>query len=167
MNDEQSEHNDESEPVAKADREVAKRLRVKGVVVAGASRSFVASPGAVWEALLAIPEWPNWYRSIKDLEVASGEIEVGSRFSFRTGPATIKAEVESAEPGESFRFTGKSAGSITTYAFEIEGRGDGSQVLAAQSMGGLATRAMKPVLQGVAEKSVVTWLDALAVHLGE
>lgn len=156
-----------AEHIAEADKAVARKLGVKGVVVAGASRSFDASPTAVWEALLAVSAWSDWYRSIKDLEAPDGRAEVGTRFSFRTGPATIKAEVGEARPGESFRFTGRSAGSITTYAFGISPDGSGSAVLAAQSMGGLATRAMKPVLQGVAEKSVVTWLDALAVHLGE
>lgn len=156
-----------TEHIAKSDKAVAKKLRVKGVVVAGASRSFEASPTVLWKTLLDVSEWSDWYRSIKDLEAPDGQAEVGTRFSFRTGPATIKAEIEDAKPGESFRFTGRSAGSITTYAFQISADGSGSAVLAAQSMGGLATRAMKPVLQGVAEKSVVTWLDALAVHLGE
>ncbi|MGI9577698.1 MAG: SRPBCC family protein [Microthrixaceae bacterium] len=139
----------------------------QGSGVAGASRSLDASPTEVWQALLDVSEWSEWYRSIKDLEAPAGRAEVGTEFSFRTGPATIKAEVEEAQPAESFRFTGRSAGSITTYAFKIESDGSGSSVMAAQSLGGLATRAIKPVLQGVAEKSVVSWLDALAVHLGE
>ena len=155
----------DSEPVARADRAVAKALGVKGVVTAGAVRSISVPPQQAWDALTRVGEWSAWYRSIKDMEAADEVVDVGSRFSFRTGPAVIKAEVSDAEPGTTFRFTGKSAGSITTYVFELSAEGGGCEVRAAQSMGGLATRAMKPVLQGVAEKSVVTWLDALAAHV--
>lgn len=55
-----------------------------------------------------------------------------------------------------------------TYLFRIDSDGDDdtrTRVLAAQSMGGIATRTMRPMLQKVAERSVVGWLNALSVSL--
>ena len=152
----------DAEGEATADKSVATDLDVNGAIVAGAFRRIEAPAARVWEVLLAVGQWPEWYGTIKDLKVRDETFSKGSKFSFRTGPATIKAAIDVADEPEVFRFTGKSAGSITTYAFSLTADGEHTEVRAAQSMGGLATRAMKPVLQGVAEKSVVTWLDALA-----
>ena len=154
-----------ADEAARSDRAVAEELDVKGAIVAGAERTIDAPVETVWSTLLAVGEWPDWFQTIKDLEVRDEVFTVGSRFSFRTGPATIKAAIDIADEHETFRFTGKSTGSITTYAFRLTSDGSGTVVKAAQSMGGLATRAMKPVLQGVVEKSVVTWLDALAAQV--
>jgi uncharacterized protein YndB with AHSA1/START domain len=160
----------DNEPGATAtgDRDVAKALDVSGAVIAGASIVIPAGPEDVWDVLSGVEEWSVWYSTLKDLDMKSRVVEVGSRFSFKTGPATINAVIDVLEAPEQLRFTGKSAGSVTTYAFRLDAGGPrGTSVLAAQSMGGLAARTMRPVLQGVAEKSVITWLDALAVRVAE
>jgi hypothetical protein len=144
----------DDETSATTDREVAEALDVSGAVVAGASILIPAGPQPVWDVLVGVGE-------------CSEVVEVGAKFSFKTGPATIKAVIDVLEEPELLRFTGKSAGSATTYAFRLEQRELGTSVLAAQSMGGLAARTMKPVLQGVADKSVVTWLEALAARVSD
>ena len=157
----------DDETSATADREVAEALDVSGAVVAGASILIPAGPQPVWDVLVGVGEWSTWYTTVKDLQMRSEVVEVGAKFSFKTGPATIKAVIDVLDEPELLRFTGKSAGSATTYAFRLEQREGGTSVLAAQSMGGLAARTMKPVLQGVADKSVVTWLEALAARVSD
>lgn len=131
---------------------------------AGALVEIAAPPETIWEVLLVATEWPTWYSGVTEVK-AAGSLEGGSRFSFKAGPAVIEAVVEEALAMERLRFSGSSLGTKATYAFVLDSSGKRTRVSAAQAMSGLAARPMKPVLQGVAEKAVVRWLDALRARV--
>ena len=152
---------DASSSAAVADASVARALRVKGAVTAGALITIPAPVDDIWPHIVAIDEWSSWYHSIKNSRSRARAIGVGTKFSFQTGPASINATVDVLVAPSEFRFTGRSPGAIATYAFKLDGDGSATEVAAAQSMGGLTARTMRPMLQRVADKSVVTWLDAL------
>jgi len=127
---------------------------------AGARIEIDAEPGRIWTELVAVDAWGDWYRGVTNVR-GTAPLEHGSRFRFKAGPASISAVVDRLVVEEELGFTGSSRGSHTAYLFQLQPADDGTTVMAAQTMGGLAARTMKPVLQGVTEKAVVRWLDAL------
>ena len=127
---------------------------------AGARIAIAAPPTRIWDELVAVETWGDWYHGVTNVR-GEGPLVHGSRFRFKAGPASISAVVDRLVVEEELGFTGTSRGSNTAYLFQLEPQGDTTSVTAAQTMGGLAARTMKPVLQGVTEKAVVRWLDAL------
>jgi hypothetical protein len=144
---------------AVVDVSVARQLG-RASVRAGARIAIAASPGQIWTELVAVDAWGDWYHGVTNVR-GEGPLAHGSRFRFKAGPASISAVVDRLVIEEELGFTGTSRGSTTAYLFQLEPAQDGTTVTAAQTMGGLAARTMKPVLQGVTEKAVVRWLDAL------
>ncbi len=162
------------EPAAPASPNAAPLVAVEGVTAASLDpRAPVQADGAVlieatalvvWDALVAVTDWPHWYKDIRSV-VAGGPMGGGSTFSFKTGPVSIDATVTEFRPGELFRFRGKTRGAVSTYVFRIDPVAGGVQVSAAQVMTGATARAMKPMLQKVAAASLPAWLQALKDHV--
>jgi len=67
------------------------------------------------------------------------------------------------DPPRHLEFIGRSRGSTATYRFELSPSGDSTLVTARQAMTGLAARAMRPMMQKIAETSLPEWLEALKV----
>ena len=88
-------------------------------------------------------------------------LKIGSKISFKAGPTVFRGRVDELEEHRTLRFSGKSQGSTATYLFRLESKGKRTQVFAAVNMGGLVVRATRPVMQAVAERAVLRWLDAL------
>lgn len=120
-------------------------------------------PDRVWRILVDAANWQSWYPDIRDV-VASGALQVGDVFTFKTGPVTVEATVLTSDNESLLRFTGHSRGADAEYAFRLEPSDDGTAVSAEQSMRGVAVRAMRPMMQKIAETSLPAWLDALKVR---
>ena len=144
---------------AVVDSSVAAELG-RASIRAGARIEIDAGPDRIWTELVAVDAWGDWYHGVTNVR-GTAPLEHGSQFRFKAGPASIKAVVDRLIVEEELGFTGSSRGSHTAYLFQLRPDDDGTIVMAAQTMGGLAARTMKPVLQGVTEKAVVRWLDAL------
>ncbi len=144
---------------AVVDASVARTLG-RASIRAGARIAIDASPAQIWTELVAVETWGDWYHGVTNVR-GEGPLVHGSRFRFKAGPASISAVVDRLVVEEELGFTGTSRGSTTAYLFQLEPASETTTVTAAQTMGGLAARTMKPVLQGVTEKAVVRWLDAL------
>ncbi len=144
---------------AVVDAAVARTLG-RASIRAGARIAIEASPAQIWTELVAVEAWGDWYHGVTAVR-GEGPLVHGARFRFKAGPASISAVVDRLVVEEELGFTGTSRGSNTAYLFQLQPEGDATTVTAAQTMGGLAARTMKPVLQGVTEKAVVRWLDAL------
>jgi carbon monoxide dehydrogenase subunit G len=139
----------------------AAELVDRSVLRAGARVTIGAGNEATW-ALLADPDgWSNWYGGVKDSK-GTAPLKIGSKISFKAGPAFFRGRVDELEERHTLRFSGKSQGSSATYLFRLESKGKRTQVFAAVNMGGIIIRATKPVMQTVAERAVLRWLDALA-----
>lgn len=121
---------------------------------------------AVWDVLVDVRSWTEWYPDIRRIEAPATLVQ-GTRFRFRTGPTTVDATVDVAESLSALAFTGTSRGSTATYRFELDSASDQTATLIwlTQTADGLATRTMRPMLQRIADRSLPEWLDALAVRL--
>ena len=139
----------------------AARLVDRAVVRAGARVTIEAGHEQVWTLLSEPNDWSDWYGGVKESK-GTVPLKVGSKISFSAGPMSFSARVDELEKRRTLRFSGTSPGSSATYFFRIEPQDEGTEVLAAIKMGGLATMATRPIMQGVAEKAVLRWLDALA-----
>jgi len=89
-------------------------------------------------------------------------MKVGSKLSFRAGPTAFHGRVGEFKEHDTLRFSGKSPGSSATCDFRLESDGENTNVVAAANMGGLAIMAARPIMQGITERAVLHWLDALA-----
>ena len=139
----------------------AAELVDRSVLRAGARVTINAGHEAIW-ALLSDPDgWSDWYGGVKDSK-GTAPLKIGSKISFKAGPTTFRGRVEELEEHHTLRFGGKSQGSSGTYLFRLMSKGKHIQVFAAVNMGGIVVRATKPVMQTVAERAVLRWLDALA-----
>ncbi len=132
----------------------------RATIRAGARVTIDASPTQIWNELVAVDAWGDWYHGLTNIR-GEAPLVHGSRFRFKAGPASISAVVDRLVVEEELGFTGTSRGSNTAYLFQLQPEDDATTVTAAQTMGGLAARTMKPLMQGVTEKAVVRWLDAL------
>jgi carbon monoxide dehydrogenase subunit G len=139
----------------------AKKLLGKSLVQAGARVTIETGRDPIW-ALLSDPNgWSTWYGGVKDSKGAV-PLRIGGKLSFKAGPTTFRGRVDELVELRTLRFSGKSPGSSATYLFRIETHGEHTQVSASVNMGGVAIFAAKSIMQSIAERAVLRWLDALA-----
>jgi uncharacterized protein YndB with AHSA1/START domain len=133
-------------------------------VQATAQVEVLAPPADVWQVLVDAAGWSSWYPDIRSV-AADGPLRTGDAFSFRTGPVAVEASVEESVDGELLRFSGRSRGSTAVYEFRLRAQEGGTAVSAEQTMSGPAARAMRPMLQKIAETSLPEWLSALRLRV--
>ena len=136
-----------------------------GPVAAAATAVIDAPPGEVWTVLCDVTNWPDWYPDIRDVRGVAGSVNQGDDFTFKTGPASVKAHVETASKGVELRFAGKARGSHSTYRFTLDGLRSGTRVTLAQTTDGLAAKTMRGMLQKIADDSTPAWLAALKTRV--
>lgn len=129
-------------------------------VHATATVDVTAPPDKVWQVLVEAAAWSTWYPDIRNVD-AHRPLQGGDAFTFKTGPVTIAAVVDLSEPSSQLRFTGSSRGATAVYDFRLHPTETGTTVSAEQTMAGPAVRAMRPMLQKIADTSLPEWLAAL------
>lgn len=135
-------------------------------VVAEAEVLVRAAPAHVFAVVADIPSWSLVYPEIRDV-VVDGEVAEGATFRFRTGPGTVEAKVVTLLPDARFAIEGRGMGATSRYVFELTPTLGGTRLLAAQSMSGLAVRAARKMLQGIAETSLRDWLEGVRTVVQE
>lgn len=83
----------------------------------------------VWEILHDVERWPEWTKSMSEIEVLDRPLAVGSRVKIkqpRLRPVTMT--ISALDRNKSFSWTNSSPGMHTQADHEIESRGDGSSV---------------------------------------
>ena len=75
-----------------------------------------ASPELIWSTLSDVERWPEWTRSVSEVERAdAGDFGVGSRVRVKQpGMPRLVWEVTEYEPGEVFSWASKVPGATTT-----------------------------------------------------
>jgi len=153
-------------PASGARLDVARAKTLPSAPVrAAATIDMAAAPEQVWAVLTDLAAWESWYSEIRKVE-CPGPVQHGTRFTFRTGPTSVDAVFDEAHCPSRLAFTGTSRGSSATYAFELVATGDhATTVVLTETMSGVATRTMRPMLQKIADRSLPAWLDALAAEV--
>jgi uncharacterized protein YndB with AHSA1/START domain len=124
----------------------------------------VAAPiEAVWTVLADPSTWNEWYPDIRNVKL-SGPVGDGSEFTFSTGPAKVAATIDRWEAPGLLRFVGRSRGSVAIYRFRLTATTGGVIVELAQATSGIAAKAMRPMMQKIADTSLPEWLEALRVR---
>jgi hypothetical protein len=139
----------------------AAKLLGKSLVQAGARVTIKTGSEPIWGFLSDPNGWSSWYGGVKNSKGAV-PLKKGSKLSFKAGPTTFRGRVDELVEHRTLRFSGKSPGSSATYLFLLETHGEDTQVSAAVNMSGVAILAAKPIMQSIAERAVLRWLDALA-----
>ena len=129
-------------------------------VSAAAAVSIAAPVDEVWAVIADPSGWNDWYPDIRNITV-SGAMGPGAGFTFATGPAKVAATVDAWDAPTLLRFVGRSRGSVATYRFRLTANGAGTTVELAETMTGMAAKAMRPMMQKIADTSLPEWLGAL------
>jgi len=132
-------------------------------VVAAVAIEVAAPIGEVWAVLAAPSTWNNWYPDIRNVKLI-GPIGPAAEFTFSTGPAKVSATIDAWEPPNLLRFVGRSRGSTAIYRFRLTATPGGVIVELAQATSGIAAKAMRPMMQKIADTSLPQWLEALRVR---
>lgn len=129
-------------------------------VVAEAHVMIPAAPTDVFAVVADIGAWSQVYPEIRDVEIV-GPVAPGTSFSFKTGPGRIEATVVAIDEPNLMHVEGRGMGATSHYVFTLAPTLGGTKLTAAQSMSGLAVRAAKKMLQGIADTSLRDWLDGI------
>ena len=118
-----------------------------------------ASPAKVWALLIDASEWPKWNREIESVS-ATGVLGFGSRFSWKTGGATIHSQVQLFDPEHRLAWTGTALTAKAIHVWELTLE-PGNQTLVSmkESMDGPLMAAIYPSQKLAA--SDTEWLTVL------
>ncbi|HMT29960.1 MAG TPA: SRPBCC family protein [Bacteroidia bacterium] len=119
-----------------------------------------ANSVAVWKVLTDVANWSSWQTDLKS-PVINGPVKEGAIFTWKSGGFKIKSELHTVSPYVHFGWTGKSLGVYAIHNFTITELKKQTEVLVEESMEGILTRILKPILKTKLEKTNTNWLNFL------
>jgi hypothetical protein len=123
-----------------------------------------ASPETVWDTLTDLDSWPGWLPDVKSM-AADGPFAVGTAFTWRAGPGTIKSEVVTAERPTGAVWKGRTMGIDAVHAWTMESVGPSTtHVHTEESWSGLLPRFLRKVMFNTLKKSLDEGLPAIKVE---
>jgi hypothetical protein len=78
-----------------------------------------ADPDVVWDVVSEFRNWPRWNPDVKTMSV-EGDLAPGSRFTWKSGPATIKSTIQEVEPPRLITWTGRTLGTSAKHVYRLE-----------------------------------------------
>lgn len=149
------------EPAAADDPPAPADIDRGAPVIASTDLQINASPARVWNVIANISTWSEVYPELHDVAF-DGPLEPGAPIAFRAGPARLSGRIEAVSEGALLAFSGKGKGAAATYRFRVDPTATGARLRIDQSMSGMAVRAVKAMLQRVADASVRDWAAGIA-----
>lgn len=137
-----------------------KSINTKAPVVFRKKIIINANSVDVWKVLTDIEKWASWQRDLKTL-VVNGPVKEGTKFSWKSGGLKINSEFHTVTPYINFGWSGKAIGIYAIHNFTIINLKSRTEVLVEESMEGVLTRILKPILQAKLNKSNTNWLNYL------
>ncbi|HTL08809.1 MAG TPA: SRPBCC family protein [Chitinophagaceae bacterium] len=120
-----------------------------------------ASAATVWQWLTGINEWSQWQQQIP-VAKAAGKVAAGTPFHWKTGGATIRSTVHTAQPFTSFGWTGNTMGLYAIHNWTLQEQVDGSTLVRVEeSMEGWLARLFKKSFNKNLATGMAFWLAAL------
>jgi len=118
-----------------------------------------APPQKVWALLIDAPSWPIWYPQIEHVETPTS-LAIGTRFTWKSGGATIHSEVHLFEPQHRLSWTGTAFPAKAVHVWELESTPSGGTIVTVdESMDGPLMKRLYP--SDKLAKADTDWLAAL------
>jgi hypothetical protein len=111
-------------------------------VVATGDIEVAADPETVWEVMADIQRWPSWNADITAATV-HGPLQPGTRFSWKSGPGTIRSTLQVVERPAELAWTGRTMGIPAVHVYRLHAsdqRPGHTVVRTEESWGGLLPR---------------------------
>jgi hypothetical protein len=119
-----------------------------------------ASPEVVWDVLTTFEAWSSWNPEVKSMSF-QGELEPGSEFRWKAGPAKIVSTLQRVEAPRAIEWTGRTMGIKAFHTWRLEPRNGKTFVRTEESFDGLLARLLRGSLQKTLDKSLEEGLQHL------
>lgn len=118
----------------------------------------------VWNRLVRVTEWPDWYpnaSNVRLLETEGEMLEFGTRFRWKTFGTTIECRIAEFQPPERLAWSSESAGMSVYHAWLISPQPHGCHVLTEETQNGFIPKIAKIIMPGRIHKFHQIWLEQL------
>lgn len=124
----------------------------------------VATPQAVWNALIRAAEWPDVYANASKVAIEGGgrDLHAAARFTWRTFGVDLKTEVVEFEPFERIAWLALAPGVEAYHAWLIQPAPGGCHVVTEETQHGLVARVGRWIYPDRMELWHQRWLEGLA-----
>lgn len=126
-----------------------------------------ASPGRVWQELVAAAAWPSWYPNSSHVDIQGGEtqLQAHSRFSWKTFGVSLRSEVMEFIPPERIAWVARGLGVEAYHAWLLTPFQGGCHVLTEESQYGFLARLAHALSPHRMERGHDLWLRALKARV--
>lgn len=111
-----------------------------------------AKPEVIWNILVAARRWPDWNPDIRATFI-EGDLAVGTEFSWKAGPGTIRSTIMEMDGPYRLLWTGSTYGIKAFHLWELERRGERTIVRSEESWEGLLPSILRGIMKGMLSKS--------------
>jgi uncharacterized protein YndB with AHSA1/START domain len=121
-------------------------------------------PARVWAWLVRAVLWPAWYVNSADLRIlgsAGPDLQLGTRFRWRTFGVTIASTVLECVPGERIAWDAHAFGVDAYHAWVLRPVNGGCHVLTEETQHGALARLSHLVMPDRMHRFHQVWLEAL------
>lgn len=127
--------------------------------------TLVAAPqDRVWQLLTDIDHWSDWHPEISSAHLAA-PLAGGTTFRWKANGAPVRSRIEQIEAPGLVVWSGRSLGLRAIHLWRLEPAPDGgTRVTTEESLSGLPARVARRGAQRILEKSLDSFLAALAAE---
>lgn len=114
----------------------------------------------IWKLMAEIEKWPSWNKDISSTKL-NGKLEVGTTFTWKSGPGTITSKLVVVEKPHLIGWSGKLFGIKAVHIWKVQSIGGKSVVTTEESWSGLIATLFKSSSQKTLIKAIDTGLNRL------
>ncbi len=122
-----------------------------------------ATPGTVWEVLADLAGWPTWNLDVRSVTL-EGPVEVGTRFRWKSGPASLVSTLQVVDAPREIAWTGVTMRIHAVHVFRLSPADGGTSVRSEESWRGLIPSVLKGYSRGTLQKGIDAILASLKVE---
>ena len=127
----------------------------------GAGEIQIAAPQeTVWGMLSDINGWPRWNADVKSAQL-DGPLAVGSKFRWKSGPASLTSTLQTVEPQTEIGWTGTTMTIKAVHVFHLEPRDGGTSVRSKESWDGFVAGMLKSYSRKRIDAAISSFLAGL------
>lgn len=134
------------------------------------SVEFPVTPDQIWEALVRVKEWDEWYPQVYNIRVIgsnASKLKIDSRFRWNTLGVHLVSQVIDFEPPRKISWVSKGWGIATFHAWQIMPTDTGSKITLEHTQKGWLSQLLHFFLPKRMEMYHLEWLECLQKKLQE